>query len=77
MRDGASSDHAYVWGGPQRVANWTILHQWITVAMCMCDCVCLVSKRERDRSYTDEDTHHLNTVFLSMGEINEKASQND
>ena len=66
------------------MANWTVfaspsegpgstVHVYVCVS-------CLYTERERERERERDMkiyAHHLNTMFLSMGEINEKASQYD
>ena len=77
MWDGANAGSTHTCrggGGPQPVANWTV---FASPSDSACMSVCLVStERERERE-RERDAHHLNTMFLSMGEINEKASQYD
>ena len=81
MWDGANAGSTHTCrggGGPQPVANWTVFASpsegpGSTVHVCLC-VLSLHRERERER---ERDAHHLNTMFLSMGEINEKASQYD
>lgn len=82
MWDGANAWSTHTCGGgggPHPVAKWTVFAspseghgstvQYMSVS-------CLYTERERERDMKIY-AHHLNTMFLSMGEINEKASQYD